>query len=123
MHNAPVALPRVMIGTILLNGTLGLGFLFALLFCLGDVESVLTSSTGFPIIQIFYNTTGSTSATSALMMPFIIVAIASTFGLLASASRTLWAFARDDGLPFSAFFARVSQSSRSAYSIASQAQC
>ena len=49
-----------MIGTILLNGTLGLGFLFALLFCLGDVESVLTTRTGFPIIQIFYNTTGST---------------------------------------------------------------
>lgn len=109
MHNASTALPQVMIGTILLNGTLGLGFLFALLFCLGDVESVLTTRTGFPIIQIFYNTTGSTSATTALMMPFIIVAIASTFGLLPSASRTLWAFGRDQGLPFSKFFARVSQ--------------
>ena len=97
-----------MIGTILVNGTLGLGFLFALLFCLGDVESVLGSATGFPIIQIFYNTTGSTSATTALMMPSIIVAVASTFGLLASSSRTFWAFARDKGLPFSAFFAHVS---------------
>ncbi|KAK5055085.1 hypothetical protein LTR84_012833 [Exophiala bonariae] len=111
MHNPSVILPRVMIGTILINGTLGLGFLFALLFCLGDVESVLTSTTGFPIIQIFYNTTGSTSATTALMMPFIIVAVASTFGLLASASRTFWAFARDKGLPFSTFFAHVDQNS------------
>src|SRR5690349_8619349 len=86
MYNPAVVLPRVMIGTILINGTLGLAFLFALLFCLGDVESVLSSTTGFPIIQIFYNTTGSTSATTVLMMPFIIVAVASTFGLLASAS-------------------------------------
>lgn len=108
MHNASVILPRVMVGTILINGTLGLGFLFALLFCLGDVESVLNTVTGFPIIQIFYNTTGSTSATTALMMPFIIVAVASTFGLLASASRTFWSFARDKGLPFSTFFAHVS---------------
>lgn len=108
MHNPAKNLPLVMIGTVVLNGTLGLAFLFALLFCLGDVESVLTSRTGFPIIQIFYNTTGSTAATTAMMMPFIIVAITSTFGLLASASRTLWAFARDEGFPFSPFFAKVS---------------
>lgn len=108
MHNAPVALPRVMIGTILLNGTLGLGFLFALLFCLGDIDNVLSTKTGFPIIQIFYNTTNSVAATTAMMMPSIVVAVASTFGLLASASRTLWAFARDGGMPFSLMLSRVS---------------
>lgn len=107
MHNASVVLPRVMIGTIALNSLLGLAFLFALLFCLGDTESVLKSSLGFPIIQIFYNTTGSQAATTALMTPFISVAIASTFGLLASTSRTTWAFARDRGLPFSRFLAQV----------------
>lgn len=108
MHQPAVILPRIMIGTILLNGTLGLGMLFALLFCIGDVESVLGSSTGFPIIQIFYNTTGSVTATCALMTPFIVVAVTSTFGLLASSSRTLWAFARDRGLPYSDRLARVS---------------
>ncbi|KAL4882841.1 amino acid transporter [Aspergillus karnatakaensis] len=111
MHNAPVALPRVMIGTILLNSMLGLGFLFALLFCLGDIESVLSSKSGFPIIQIFYNTTGSTAATAALMTPFISVAIASTFGLLASTSRTTWAFARDNGLPYSRYLSKVTTNS------------
>lgn len=35
MHNASTVLPRVMIGTIGLNSMLGLGFLLALLFCLG----------------------------------------------------------------------------------------
>ncbi|CAG8398309.1 unnamed protein product [Penicillium salamii] len=111
MHNASVVLPRVMIGTIALNSLLGLGFLFALLFCLGDTESVLNSSLGFPIIQIFYNTTGSQAATTALMTPFISVAIASTFGLLASTSRTTWAFARDRGLPFSGFLAQIDTTS------------
>ncbi|PLB47794.1 amino acid transporter [Aspergillus steynii IBT 23096] len=110
IHNASVTLPRVMIGTIALNSMLGLGFLFALLFCLGDTQSVLHSTTGFPIIQIFYNTTGSHGATAALMSPFICVAIASTFGLLASTSRTTWAFARDKGLPFSNYLACVNES-------------
>jgi amino acid transporter len=107
MHNASVTLPRVMIGTIALNSMLGLCFLFTLLFCLGDTESVLNTTTGFPIIQIFYNTTGSHAATAALMSPFICVAVASTFGLLASTSRTTWAFARDNGLPFSGTLSKV----------------
>ena len=107
MHNAYTVLPRVMIGTIGLNSMLGLGFLLALLFCIGDTDSVLNTSLRFPIIQIFYNTTGSHAATAALIPTFISVAIASTFGLLASTSRTTWAFARDRGLPFSALFAHV----------------
>ncbi|KIW20995.1 hypothetical protein PV08_01574 [Exophiala spinifera] len=111
MHNPSVVLPRIMIGTVLINGTLGLGFLFALLFCLGNIDSILSSSTGFPIIQIYYNSTGSTAATVALMMPSILIAIASTFGLLASSSRTLWAFARDKGIPFSDYFAHVDKGS------------
>ncbi|KAL2839522.1 amino acid transporter [Aspergillus pseudoustus] len=107
MPNPSVTLPRVMLGTIILNSMLGLGFLFALLFCLGDVESILNTTTGFPIIQIFYSTTGSHAATAALITPFISVAIAATFGLLASTSRTTWAFARDRGLPFSGSLSRV----------------
>ncbi|KGO66187.1 Amino acid/polyamine transporter I [Penicillium italicum] len=111
MHNASTVLPRVMIGTIALNSMLGLGFLFALLFCIGDIESVLNTSLGFPIIQIFYNTTGSHAATVALITPFLSVAIASTFGLLASTSRTTWAFAKDGGLPFSEFIAQINEAS------------
>ncbi|KAJ5349186.1 amino acid transporter [Penicillium brevicompactum] len=111
MHNASTVLPRVMIGTIGLNSMLGLGFLLALLFCIGDTDSVLNTSLGFPIMQIFYNTTGSHAATAALIPTFISVAIASTFELLASTSRTTWAFARDRGLPFSGFFAHINESS------------
>lgn len=107
MHNASVTLPLVVIKTVGLNSMLDLGFLFALLFCLGDTESVLNTSTGVPIVQIVYNTTGSHAATAALMTPFISVAVASTFGLLASTSRATWAFATDRGLPFSGFLSQV----------------
>ncbi|KAG4220494.1 hypothetical protein PC116_g31027 [Phytophthora cactorum] len=38
----------------------------------------------------------------------IISMFFSALGLLASASRLIWAFARDDGLPFPTYFSHVS---------------
>ena len=38
----------------------------------------------------------------------IVTFIFEVFGLLATASRMTWAFAREDGLPFSSYLARVS---------------
>jgi choline transport protein len=107
MHNAAVMVPYAMIATIVINGIMGFGFLLALLFCIGDVDSVLNTATGYPVIQIFYNTTGSTAAASAMTCSIIVMAVFATAGLLASASRTTWSFARDNGLPFSAYLSEV----------------
>lgn len=54
--NAPVTIPRVITFSMLMNGVVGFVMMLTLLFCLGDVQSVLDSSTGFPFIQIFYST-------------------------------------------------------------------
>lgn len=101
-------IPKVLILTILINGTMAFGFLIALLFSVGDIEAALDSNTGYPIIQIFYQATGSTQGATVMMSAIIIISFASGFGILASVSRLTWAFARDGGLPFSEFFAHVS---------------
>lgn len=49
------------------NGVLGFAMMIAVLFCLGDVESVLNTKTGFPFIQIFFNTTQSVGGTIAMV--------------------------------------------------------
>lgn len=108
MSDPAVGVPRAMIGCLLINGTMGFSFLLLILFCMGDVASALNTSTGFPIIQIFYNITGGNAgAASAMTSAVIIMATLATVPLIASASRTLWAFARDSGLPFSSTLARV----------------
>ncbi len=107
VSNAPVAIPRAMVLTILINGFLAFGILLAALFSIGDVEKALNSPTGYPIIEIFYQATGSTRAATAMMSAIIVIAFTSTFGILAATSRLTWAFARDRGLPFSEFFAYV----------------
>jgi amino acid transporter len=107
VRNAPVVIPRMLVQTIAINGTLAFSFILVLLFCIGDVQSVLGTGTGYPIIQIFYNATGSARAATAMQCGIIIVGFISSLGVVASVSRLTWAFARDGGLPFSPFFAHV----------------
>lgn len=97
-----------MVGSIIINAAMGFSLLIAILFCMGDLQDALATQTGFPIIQIFYHaTSGNKLATSALTSTIVLSASGATVGLLASASRTLWAFARDGGPPFSRWLSRV----------------
>lgn len=107
IENAVTVVPRAMMTSISLNGSLGFGFLIALLFCMGDIGEALSTNTGYPIIQIFYTSTGSRTAATLMTAGLIVSGITSTWGLLSAASRMTWAFARDNGLPFSQYFAHV----------------
>lgn len=109
VENPATTVPRSMVLTVLINGVLAFGWIIALLFSIGDVKKALDSPTGYPIIEIFYQATGSIPAATAMMSAIIIVAFFATLGILASTSRLTWAFARDRGLPFSDFFAYVSK--------------
>lgn len=58
-----------MIASVALNGTLGFSMVIAMLFCLGDVESVLSTHTGFPFIQVFVNATRSNVGGTLMVSP------------------------------------------------------
>ncbi|KAL9122705.1 MAG: hypothetical protein Q9187_000743 [Circinaria calcarea] len=105
--NAAVVVPRSMILGIILSGVLAFAFAIAILFSIGDITAALSTPTNFPIIEIFQNATQSKRATNAMVTALISSLMFSTFGLLASASRLTWAFARDKGLPFPAYFSHV----------------
>ena len=107
VRNAPVVIPKILVQTILINGGLAFTFVLVLLFCLGNVENAINTPTGFPIIQIFYQATGSTKVATIMMASITFIGMASSIGVVASVSRLTWAFARDGGLPFSKFFAHV----------------
>lgn len=107
LKDASHTLPRAMIATAVVNS--GLGFLMLVTFCvcLGDVESAIGSPTGQPHIQILYNATGSIPAATALASVTTIMAVFGCVNNVATCSRQLFAFARDHGVPFSAFLSRV----------------
>ncbi|KAI4227537.1 MAG: hypothetical protein LQ349_006694 [Xanthoria aureola] len=90
-----------------LNGSLGFAMALAVLFCLGDPEQVLETATGFPFIQVFYNGTQSKASTSVMTSIVIALAWSAVIGFLATASRMVWSFARDKGLPFHKYISKV----------------
>ena len=68
---------------------------------LGDVDSILTTSTGQPYIQVLLNATQSRVGTSILTAVVAVLLLFAAVNLVTTASRQLFAFARDHGLPFS----------------------
>jgi amino acid transporter len=107
VKNASVVVPRSMIYGTLINGTLAFSYLIAILYCMGDYTEAVTSPTGYPIITIAYQATGSKAATFVLMAMGMLPGWIALFNGLAPVTRLTWAFARDNGLPFSDFFAVV----------------
>src|SRR4051794_20512556 len=110
VRNPSVVIPKILVQTIMINGGLSFVFVLVLLFCIGDVKAALNTPTGFPIIQILYQATGSVRAATAMMSLITVIGLTSTLGVVASVSRLTWAFARDGGLPYSEFFAHVGNS-------------
>jgi choline transport protein len=102
-----------MIATAVVNGTLGFVMIITLCFCLGDVNVVLNSPVGimgYPFIEVFNQGVQSTAGATVMTSIVIVLALFGCITNIATASRQLFAFARDKGVPFSEFFAYVSLS-------------
>ncbi|KAF2186370.1 amino acid transporter-like protein [Zopfia rhizophila CBS 207.26] len=97
-HSSTV-LPWAMLGSILINGVTGFAMLIAILFCIGDIEAALNTPTGYPFIEILTQGSRSIGGGTALSSLLVTMFICATLGIVASASRQLWAFARDNAVP------------------------
>ncbi|KAF2268657.1 amino acid transporter [Lojkania enalia] len=107
VRNASTDVPRAMLGSLLINGCLALGMLFAVLFSAPDVLQIANAGGVSPFIQIFKNAVGSTAGATVMTSIIIVLEFCSALGCLAAASRMTWSFARDRGLPFSQFISMI----------------
>lgn len=104
--------PRAIIASVYLGAVTGFIFLISAFFCIGDLEATASTATGVPLIQIFYDSTGSVRGATTLSCMITIIVLICSNSLIAEGSRALWAFARDHGLPFSRTFAKVNKRSQ-----------
>lgn len=103
VSNADVTVPWSMLLTTLLNGAFGFGIVLAVLFVTTNADASLASPTGalgFPYMEIFYQSTGSKAGATGMIVIILIMTVCGAIASLATASRLIWAFARDRGLPF-----------------------
>jgi choline transport protein len=85
--------------SILINGTTGFCMLIAILYCIGDIDAALTTPTGYPFIEILTQATRSVRGGTTLSACLLVMFCCSSLTTVATASRQLWAFARDRAVP------------------------
>lgn len=107
LRDASKTLPRAMIWSTFINGAMG--FVMIITFCmvLGNLDDVINSPTGQPFIAVFYQATQSYAGTNVLSALVIFQQIFCNLSIVATASRQLFAFARDGGVPGGSWFAYV----------------
>lgn len=67
IEKASTVIPMSMLASVGINGTLGFAMVIATLFCLGNVEDAINTTTGFPFIEVFVNATGSVGAATCMV--------------------------------------------------------
>lgn len=93
--------------SVYIGAVTGFIFLITLCFCIGDLDATAGTSTGVPVLEIFYNSTGSVGGSCALASLITVIVLICANSLMTEGSRAVFAFARDHGLPFSGIFSRV----------------
>lgn len=104
--NAAIEAPKIMIYCVAMGMFTGFIFLMVLLFVAGNIDDIIASDAG-PIGAIILNATGSRVGAACLQIFPLACLLLAGISILTTSSRMTWSFARDRGLPFSRFFAKV----------------
>lgn len=109
-RGADYVIPWCVVATSVLNGILGLGTLLSMLYVTPNIEAVLDSPTGklgFPFMQVVLDSVGSYAGATVMISIVIAMFVFAVIAFLATASRIVFAFGRDKGLPFWQTMAKV----------------
>ncbi|PPJ61050.1 hypothetical protein CBER1_01960 [Cercospora berteroae] len=97
--------PQLMVTTMLIGLLTSMPLFIVLNIFMTDVNAVRTSAS--PAIEILNQATCNRDVTTFLSVWLLIVFIASLPSQWIASGRIAWAFARDNGLPFSNFFSHI----------------
>ena len=99
-----------MIASFMINAALGFIMTVTFCFCLRDYAHALDSAAGawgLPFIQVFVDATSSIAGGSTLIATLTSLQVLGIVNWTASNARQIFAFARDNGFPFSHWIAKV----------------
>lgn len=88
------------------NSIMAVIFLIGFLFAIDDVEAAISHPSGYPFLYVFTNAL-NLEGVNALTIILLLLVSAANVNFGASTARQTFAFARDRGLPFSDWIAKV----------------
>ena len=99
--------PKAILAQMVVGFWTGFLYLVAIFYAVNDLNAVLTSSSTFPIAEIYRQATGFSADSVGLLIPAFLPTLGTAMGCYITASRTLWTLSRDNATPTAGFFARV----------------
>ncbi|KAI0098775.1 amino acid transporter [Nemania sp. FL0031] len=119
VRSANVVVPQSLLYTIFINGSLGFSMAIAILFCTTDAEAAIQSADtlNYPFLYIFSTAVQSTTGACLMAGVILVIVLASSISAYASASRMIWSFARDNGLPFNRTLVKLNKNALPVYAI------
>ncbi|KAF8513845.1 amino acid/polyamine transporter I [Hysterangium stoloniferum] len=99
--------PRAMVYSVVVALVSGLVFLLPIMFTLPDIPTLLAVPSGQPVPLMFELIMGSPGGGFGLFFLLIGIAVFCAISISTAASRATWAFARDNAIPGSKYWARV----------------
>lgn len=107
--NASVVVPRTFIYSLVISFATTLAFVLSMMYCITDIDAVLTTPSGFVLFEIWEQATRSDACSIVFT---IVILLLLPFGSIActqvSSMMTL-SLARDQGLSYSSHLASINQ--------------
>lgn len=92
-------IPLSIMLTVVIGFVTSFAYSIAMFFCISDLDLVLNSLTGVPIMDIFYQALRSKAGAIVLEVLIVLTAVGCNIALHTWQARLCWSFARDCGLP------------------------
>ncbi|KAL8947788.1 MAG: hypothetical protein Q9222_005973, partial [Ikaeria aurantiellina] len=99
IEDATIIVPRSVVFSYFYNGLMGLGMLIALLYAYSDLSVLEDPPRDYAFLEIYYQVTHSKAGTAVMASFVLIMQFCATISVQTSASRMLWSFSRDKGVP------------------------
>ncbi|SGZ53162.1 CIC11C00000001294 [Sungouiella intermedia] len=100
-------IPKAIIGTVIIGFITSLSYAISMFFSIRNLDDILNSNTGVPIMDIFYQALQSRAGAIVLNCLILLTAIGCNIASHTWQSRLCWSFARDNGLPGSRYWSKV----------------
>ncbi|KAF1986462.1 putative GABA permease [Aulographum hederae CBS 113979] len=106
VKDAGKTVPEAMFWSYIVNGIMGFVVVLSFVYAIPSIDDSLEDPTGFPFLYVFVQAMPNTG-TNVICAFLLVLFIASSIAFNASTARQTFAFARDNGLPFSGWISKI----------------
>ena len=99
--------PKAVLSTVAIGFVTSFTFVIAMFFCINDLEQVMNSTTGLPILDIFYQALRNKAGALCLGALIFCTASGCTIACQTFQARIAFSFSRDNGMPWSKYLAII----------------